>query len=111
MADLRFRARGAEAQEVAGVVAELAEETLQSSGRLRLRVVGSSMLPSIWPDDVLVISRRDLSRIRPDEMALFTLHGRLVTHRVKKTGDRSQSGTDAENAGPGRQGSPYRMAL
>jgi hypothetical protein len=40
------------------------------------------MLPSIWPDDVLVFRRRKIDQVIPGETALFSRHGRLVSHRV-----------------------------
>jgi len=36
---------------------ELAAEVLRSSGRLRLRATGTSMLPAVWPGDVLSVCR------------------------------------------------------
>ena len=38
---------------------ELAAESLRLSGRLRLRVTGWSMLPTICPGDTLIIERAD----------------------------------------------------
>jgi len=61
---------------------ELATQVLQSSGELRLRVTGTSMLPAIWPGDILLISSRNIAEARPGDVVLFGREGRLVAHRV-----------------------------
>ncbi len=61
---------------------ELAAEVLRSSGKLRLRVTGASMLPSIWPGDVLCVRRFEPELAMPGEVILCRREGRLVAHRV-----------------------------
>ena len=61
---------------------DLAAEILRESGKLRLRATGSSMLPSIWPGDVLVIQKRELKQVTAGETAVFFPGGRLTAHRV-----------------------------
>jgi signal peptidase I len=61
---------------------ELAAEALLSSGRVRLQVTGWSMLPSIWPGDVLVIDRCEAAEILKGDIVLYRSHRRLVVHRV-----------------------------
>jgi signal peptidase I len=61
---------------------ELAEKTLRLFGSLRLRVTGFSMLPSVWPGDLLLIRRREIEQIHPGDIVLFARHGRLIAHRV-----------------------------
>ena len=61
---------------------ELAAEVLRSSGRLRLRVSGASMLPAVWPGDVLSVSRRSAAQALPGDIILFARQGRLFAHRV-----------------------------
>ena len=67
---------------------ELASESLRVSGILRLKVSGWSMLPTIWPGDMLVISRLDERELFPGEIALYQREGRFIIHRVlsKSTG-------------------------
>ncbi len=60
----------------------LAEVVLRSHGELRLRVTGSSMLPAVWPGDVLSVRRRGAEQARPGDMILFARYGRLFAHRV-----------------------------
>ena len=67
---------------------ELAEKTLRLFGSLRLRVTGFSMLPSVWPGDVVLVHRRGMQQIHPGDIVLFTRHGKLIAHRVVfKTSD------------------------
>ena len=61
---------------------ELAEEVLRSFGRLRLRVVGASMLPAVWPGDLLSVRSDDAAEAHPGDIVVFRREGRLVTHRV-----------------------------
>ena len=61
---------------------ELAAETLRSFGQLRLRVNGASMLPAVWPGDILTITRDAASPALPGDIVLFGRKGRLVAHRV-----------------------------
>lgn len=60
---------------------QLATEVLRSSGALRLRVTGWSMLPAIWPGDTLVIERLS-SAISEGDIVLFSRGQRFVAHRV-----------------------------
>jgi hypothetical protein len=61
---------------------ELAEQVLRSFGTLRLEVTGLSMLPSVWPGDVLFIERREMREIAAGDIVLFARHGKLVAHRL-----------------------------
>ncbi len=66
----------------------LAVEVLRAFGVLRLRVTGSSMLPSIWPGDVLWFRRCGPDDAKPGDVVLFTRDARLVAHRlVARTGE------------------------
>lgn len=67
---------------------ELAEKTLRLFGSLRLRVTGFSMLPSVWPGDVVLVRRQRMQQIHPGDIVLFARHGKLIAHRVVfKTND------------------------
>jgi len=59
---------------------------LRASGKLFLRVTGWSMLPTIWPGDVLVVESASRSEVREGDIVLFTRGGRFVAHRVLRTG-------------------------
>jgi len=60
----------------------LAEEVVRTFGELRLRVFGTSMVPSILPGDLVSIRRASLRDISPGEVVLFLQKGRLFVHRV-----------------------------
>lgn len=63
---------------------EMAAEVLQSSGKLRLRVMGWSMLPTVWPGDTLIVERIDSVKVPEGEIVLFCRDRRLFAHRVVK---------------------------
>ena len=61
---------------------ELAGEVVSTFGEVRLRVLGTSMVPSIHPGDLVSVQRAGLSEISPGEIALYLREGRLFVHRV-----------------------------
>ena len=65
---------------------ELAAASLARTGRLRLRVTGTSMLPAIRPGDVLRVQRCDAGSLRPGEVVLFQQGERLFAHRAVRRG-------------------------
>ncbi len=58
----------------------MAAEVLQSNGMLRLGVTGSSMLPALWPGDVVTLAATADPRI--GEIVLFQRGDQFVIHRV-----------------------------
>src|SRR5215831_3911910 len=67
-----------------GLKCELAAEVLRSSGTLRLRVTGWSMLPTVWPGDMLIVERVESAEVMEGDIVLFVRHRRLIAHRVVK---------------------------
>jgi signal peptidase I len=61
---------------------ELAGEVLRSSGKLRLRVTGWSMLPAVMPGDMLVIERVSSDAVFEGDIVLFGRDRRFFVHRV-----------------------------
>jgi signal peptidase I len=61
---------------------ELAEEVLRSSGSLRLRVTGWSMLPTVMPGDTLLIKRTPGNAVLEGDIVLFGRDRRFFVHRV-----------------------------
>lgn len=59
----------------------LAADLLRGSGRLRLQVHGESMLPILWPRDVVEIAGCSLEDARPGEIVLPLREGRFFLHR------------------------------
>ena len=68
--------------ERAAIEMELAEEVLRSYGRLRIVARGSSMVPTIFPGDILLVERNPLDRLRPGDVVLASRGGRFFAHRV-----------------------------
>lgn len=64
------------------VKCELAGEVLASSGALRLRVTGWSMLPTMWPGDTLVIEQAKGAAVSEGDIVLFRCDQRFVAHRI-----------------------------
>jgi hypothetical protein len=60
----------------------LAAEVLRRSGHLHLRVHGESMLPALWPGDVVEIASCSLEDLRPGEIVLAQREGRFFLHRL-----------------------------
>ena len=61
---------------------ELATEVLRSGGAIRLQALGTSMLPSVWPGDVLSIAPAPGKDIVPGDIVLVARDGRFFIHRL-----------------------------
>lgn len=61
----------------------MAEELLIKTGSIRLRVLGQSMLPAIWPGDILTIEKWAAAEIEPGDIALLRRNGRFIIHRIR----------------------------
>ena len=59
----------------------LAADVLRASGRLCLQVRGESMLPILWPRDVVEIARCSIADARPGDIVLALRGGRFFLHR------------------------------
>jgi hypothetical protein len=60
----------------------LAGEIVRTFGEVRLRVFGTSMVPSVLPGDVISVRRTGISEISSGEIVLYSRDGRLFAHRV-----------------------------
>lgn len=60
----------------------VALDVLKRFGRLRLRVWGESMLPSVWPGDVLTLKRCRPEQLERGDIVLYRRGERLFIHRV-----------------------------
>jgi ribosomal protein L35AE/L33A len=61
---------------------ELAGEVLRTSGAIRLLALGTSMLPAIWPGDILCIERKSAGKIVHGDIVLVARDGRFFVHRA-----------------------------
>lgn len=59
----------------------MATESLRHSGRLRLQVHGESMLPALWPGDVVEIASCPPEDVRHGEIVLALRDNRFFLHR------------------------------
>jgi signal peptidase I len=64
---------------------ELIAEALQVEGSVRIRLTGTSMLPAIWPGEVLAVEQPRSTSI--GDIVLFMREGRLFAHRVVERGN------------------------
>jgi len=64
------------------VACGLTEEIVRTFGEVRLRVYGTSMVPSILPGDIVSIAQANLENVAPGEVVSFLQGGRLFVHRV-----------------------------
>jgi signal peptidase I len=69
----------------------LAGDLVRTFGQIRLRVVGTSMVPSILPGDLISVQRAVAAEISSGESVLYVRDGRMVVHRVVgRTGSHEQ---------------------
>lgn len=61
---------------------ELAAEVLRRFGKVRLRLTGASMLPTMFPGDVATIERCVLKDVAAGEIVLYQRGGQLCSHRA-----------------------------
>ena len=61
---------------------DLAAEVLSAGGVIRLRALGASMLPSIWPGDVLTIENKPGEEAVPGDIVLIARDSRFFIHRL-----------------------------
>ena len=60
----------------------MVEEVVRSLGDVRLRTLGTSMVPAMLPGDLVSVRRAGLDEISAGEVVLFLQNGRLFVHRV-----------------------------
>jgi Peptidase S24-like len=65
-----------------GYKLDLAAEVLSSGRTIRLQALGTSMLPSIWPGDVLSIEPKSGEKIVLGDIVLVARDGRFFIHRL-----------------------------
>jgi hypothetical protein len=60
----------------------LAVEMLRSHGSVRIKAWGTSMLPSVWPGDLLTIERTAQEEVVPGDILLILRDNRFTIHRL-----------------------------
>jgi signal peptidase len=76
----------------------LAVQTLRAGDSIRLRVLGSSMLPTIWPGDVVTIDKVLVDEIVPGDIVVCERDARFFVHRLMGVSE-SKGGTRWETRG------------
>ena len=61
---------------------ELLAEAARNFGEVRFKATGDSMLPSVWPGDVLTVRRQSFSESRVGQIVLCSRGGQLMAHRI-----------------------------
>jgi len=59
-----------------------AADSIRSNGSVSIRAAGSSMIPSIWPGEILLVRRVAIAEVCPGEVVLAERGGKLFAHRV-----------------------------
>jgi hypothetical protein len=57
-------------------------QVISRYGKARLKALGTSMVPSIWPGDTLVVERQEAACLLAGDVAVYLRFGRLFAHRV-----------------------------
>jgi hypothetical protein len=65
-----------------GVKCLLFAEIVARCGKAKFKAQGTSMLPSIWPGDTLLVEREGVSGLTAGDIAVYLRCGRLFAHRV-----------------------------
>jgi hypothetical protein len=60
----------------------LAAEVLRTSGKLELRAMGVSMLPTLWPGDQLAVQSCRMDEVELGDLVLFMRQRRFFIHRA-----------------------------
>jgi len=60
----------------------LVAEAVRRFGEIRLRVAGTSMLPSLWPGDILLVRHCRAAELQPGHIVQYMRDGLLVAHRM-----------------------------
>ena len=61
---------------------DLVAEVVCATGSAKLKVTGLSMLPAIWPGDVLTVNKISPKMLERGQIVLYRGDGKLTAHRV-----------------------------
>src|SRR5512146_278253 len=64
------------------IACELVRDLVAQNGAAQVRVYGCSMLPAVWPGDILHIQRTPAERLAVGQIVMFYRDGGLVAHRI-----------------------------
>jgi len=61
---------------------DLVADVVRASGQVQLKVTGASMVPVLWPGDLLTVRSFEPSSLTPGSILVFRQNQRLVVHRL-----------------------------
>jgi len=61
---------------------DLLLQVVRATGEVRLGVTGASMLPALWPENVVVVHPQCYADLQPGQVIVFFREDRLVPHRI-----------------------------
>jgi len=61
---------------------DLIADVARNQGQVQLKVAGASMVPALWPGDLVTVRSCDSSELQPGTIVVFRQNERLVTHRL-----------------------------
>jgi signal peptidase I len=61
---------------------DLIADVARSQGKVHLKVAGASMVPALWPGDVVTVRRCEPGELRAGSIIVFRQNQRLVVHRL-----------------------------
>jgi signal peptidase I len=76
--------RHEELQQRSATGCHLVADVVRGFGEVRLMVTGSSMVPAIWPGDVIIVHSIDKMNLQVGQVILYRREGRLVAHRITR---------------------------
>jgi signal peptidase I len=61
---------------------DLTADVIRQFGEARLKVTGASMLPSVWPGDVITVRRKSAADLIPGQIVLCYRDRKYLAHRL-----------------------------
>lgn len=72
---------------------DLIADVARNQGQVQLKVAGASMVPVLWPGDLVTVRSCDSSELQPGLIVVYRQNERLVVHRLVRWVD-STHGAD-----------------
>lgn len=61
---------------------QLVSDVARSFGEVRIKALGLSMIPVVWPGDILIVRYCDPTVLQPGEVIVYERESGLVAHRI-----------------------------
>lgn len=61
---------------------ELVADVVRAFGSARLKVTGASMIPALWPGDMITVRHDATAGLLPGQIVLYRREDKLVAHRI-----------------------------